>query len=131
MQSTDQISVLLVDDEDDFRRTVTAGLAANGFRVLSAASGKEALYVTSQLDRVDVVVMDAVLPDSWGPSVSHELSWIRPALKFIYISGRSRDDEIFRASQTEDVPFLEKPFSISELVETIERVVDDRADAAG
>lgn len=127
MGRSHQISVLLVDDEDDFRRTVTAGLAAHGFRVLSAASGREAMNVTTQLDPVDVVVMDAVLPDSWGPSVSHELSWIRPDAKFIFISGYGRDDELFRASRVEGIPFLEKPFSISELVDTIRRVVDEPA----
>lgn len=118
-------SVLLVDDEDDFRKTAAAGLAAYGFNVIEAGSAEEALDVAAEQDvLIDVVVMDIMLPDSWGPQVSFEQSFVRPDVAFIYISGYTKDDNMLRAS-SDDVPFLEKPFQIKELAELIREVLAD------
>lgn len=119
-----ETTVLLVDDEDDFRRAAAAGLATHGFRVLQAGSAEEALDVVAEQDVVlDVVVMDVMLPDSWGPQVVFEQSFVRPDVKFIYISGYSKEDGVLRASTDHEVPFLEKPFEIGELADAIRDVL--------
>lgn len=116
--------VLLVDDDEDFRKTAAAGLAARGFAVIQAASAEEALDLTARgEDDIDIAVLDVMLPDSWGPQVGFEQSFLRPTIKFLYISGYTREDTVLRAS-TENLPFLEKPFTISELAEAIHSVLE-------
>lgn len=118
-------NVLLVEDDEDFRRTIAAGLASRGFNVIEAGSAEEALNVTARQDvGIDIVVLDVMLPDSWGPQVSFEQSFVRPDVKFIYITGYAAEDSLLRAS-SEDLPLLEKPFSFDELEETICRLLSE------
>lgn len=121
-------SVLLVEDDADFRQIAAKGLSAQGFHVIEAGSAEEALKIAGGDDVViDVVVLDIMLPDSWGSQVGIEQSFLRPDVKFIYMSGYARHDYMLRASAGagEDVPFLEKPFPIQQLADTIRQVLEE------
>jgi DNA-binding response OmpR family regulator len=115
------VHVLLVDDDDDLRQTLRGGLQAMGFTITAASTAAEALAALADARiRIDVIVMDLMLPDSWGPQVAMERTLYRPDTPVLYISGYSAGDAVLRASvAADDVPFLQKPFSVSELARSI------------
>lgn len=118
-------NVLLVDDDEDLRKVFSAGLEKKGFKVVSAGSADEAIRAAADPEvEIDVIVMDIVLPDSWGSQVAMEQGLFRPEVKVIYISGYSREDAVLQASSgNEEVHFLPKPFTVEELGAKIRAVL--------
>lgn len=107
--------VLLVEDEDAVRSFAVRALKRQGYEVLEAASGVEALEVMSENEgRVDIVVTDVVMPEMDGPTLFKELRRRNPGIKVIFVSGYP--NEAFRETLgSEDVAFLPKPFSLPQL----------------
>jgi two-component system, cell cycle sensor histidine kinase and response regulator CckA len=118
------IHVLLVDDDDALRGVLTRGLRGKGFEVVAAGDAEEALRLASSPDvKIDVIVMDLVLPDSWGSQLAMEQSIFRPDAKIIFISGYSGDDVVLQATASREIRFLAKPFTVRELAALIRRVM--------
>lgn len=116
-------SILVVDDDDDVRRSLEKGLRARGYGVVLASDAGEAEAILGDPNiEVDIAVIDLVLPDGWGPQLTTLQSRHRPDLKVIYISGHGADDAVLQASseQSRDVTFLAKPFEMQELVALID-----------
>jgi DNA-binding NtrC family response regulator len=121
------VHVLLVDDDDDLRQILGGGLQAMGFTITAASSAAEArAALADDRIRIDVIVIDLMLPDSWGPHVAMERTLYRPDTPVLYISGYASGDAVLRASVAADgVPFLQKPFSVSELAGAVRGLVPD------
>ena len=108
--------VLLVEDEDVVRSFAARALARQGYEVLEAATGIEALEVMErERGRVDIVVSDVIMPEMDGPSMLKELRKTRPGLKIIFVSGYP--DDAFKKSldENEEYAFLPKPFTLPQL----------------
>jgi two-component system cell cycle sensor histidine kinase/response regulator CckA len=108
--------VLLVEDEDAVRAFAVRALTRQGYKVLEAASGLEALEVMErEAGGVDIVVSDVVMPEMDGPTMYNELRKSHPDIKVIFVSGYP--DEAFRKriSEGAQVAFLPKPFTLPEL----------------
>ncbi len=108
--------VLLVEDEDVVRSFAARALSRQGYEVLEAGTGVEALEVMArEKGKVDIVVSDVIMPEMDGPTLLKELRKTRPGLKFIFVSGYP--DDAFKKSLDEDeaYSFLPKPFTLSQL----------------
>jgi len=108
--------VLLVEDEDVVRSFAMRALKRQGYEVLEASTGVEALEVMAQNQgRVDIVVSDVVMPEMDGPTLLKELRKTNPDLKIIFVSGYP--DDAFKKSldENETFAFLPKPFSLPQL----------------
>ncbi|MFM7083946.1 MAG: response regulator [Hyphomicrobium sp.] len=107
--------VLIVEDEDVVRSFAVRALTRQGYEVLEASDGREALDILAQQqDDIDIVVTDVVMPEMDGPTMFRELSRSNPSIKVIFISGYP--NEAFRETLgSENVAFLPKPFSLPEL----------------
>ncbi len=89
--------VLLVEDEDVVRNFAVRALSRQGYEVLEAASGVEAVEVMErESHRVDIVVSDVIMPEMDGPTLLKELRKTNPNLKFIFVSGYP--DDAFKKS---------------------------------
>lgn len=123
------LRVLLVDDDADLITSLKAGLDAHGLIVVAAGTAAEALAMMADPNiDIDVLVMDLVLPDSWGSQVAMERTLYRPNVPVVYISGYAKGDPILTASTVGDVgPFLEKPFTPEELATLVRRVHEGAA----
>jgi two-component system cell cycle sensor histidine kinase/response regulator CckA len=129
-----QLRVLLVDDDLALTRSLTAGLQAHGLSVVSAGTAAEALaLIADPAVGIDVIVMDVVLPDSFGSQVAMERTLFRPDVPVIYISGYARGDAVLAASGAagDAGPFLEKPFTPDELVAVVRRVAHQHSGGQG
>jgi two-component system cell cycle sensor histidine kinase/response regulator CckA len=108
--------VLLVEDEDVVRNFAVRALSRQGYEVLEAGTGLEALEVMERENhRVDIVVSDVIMPEMDGPTLLKELRKTNPALKFIFVSGYP--DDAFKKSldDNQQYAFLPKPFTLPQL----------------
>jgi two-component system cell cycle sensor histidine kinase/response regulator CckA len=107
--------VLLVEDEEVVRNFAARALKRQGYKVLEASSGVEALEVMEKnKGKVDIVVSDVVMPEMDGPTLLKELRKTNPGLKIIFVSGYPND--AFKSSLgDEEFAFLPKPFSLPQL----------------
>ena len=118
-------TVLLVEDEESVRLLTRTLLERNGYRVLEGADAKQAFEVASQQQNpVDLLLTDVVMPGESGPDLFERLKPLRPQMKVLFVSGYT-DDSIVRHGVLEaEVPFLQKPFSASELTRKVREVLD-------
>ena len=107
--------VLLVEDEEVVRNFAARALKRQGYKVLEASTGVEALEVMEKhKGKIDIVVSDVVMPEMDGPTLLKELRKTNPDLKIIFVSGYPND--AFKAALgDENFAFLPKPFSLPQL----------------
>ncbi len=112
-------TVLVVEDDPDVRNAVAEYLPAVGYAVL-AADPVRALEVAEKYDRtIDLLLIDVVMPETSGPVLAAKLRALRPGLRTVFMSGYI-DDAVTRHGVLESgEPFLQKPFTLSELTEAI------------
>ncbi|WP_083567013.1 PAS domain-containing sensor histidine kinase [Hyphomicrobium sp. CS1GBMeth3] len=108
--------VLLVEDEDVVRSFAARALKRQGYEVLEASTGVEALEVMERYeDSVDIVVSDVVMPEMDGPTLLKELRKRNPELKIIFVSGYPHEAFETSLDKDEQFAFLPKPFSLPQL----------------
>lgn len=113
-------SVLVVDDEESIVGIARAVLEAHGYRVATAASGIEAVAaIATGNDRVDVVLVDLMMPDLDGLATVRALSHLDPDLVFVVVSGSDADDTLRRVSTAEVSAVLAKPYTATQLLESV------------
>lgn len=115
--------ILLVEDEPAVRGLFALSLRKDGYFVLEASNGAEALAVVEQAGRVDLVVTDVVMPIMKGTELAAKLRETYPNLRFIFVSGYVVHDNLGPNSV-----LLNKPFLRQELVK---KVVDVLGPAPG
>ena len=109
-------TVLLVEDEATVRAVAERALARNGYTVLTAENGEEALEILGRESGIDLMISDVVMPTMDGPTTAREARKLYPNLPILFISGYA--EEQLRASIDLDrVAFLAKPFSVQKLAE--------------
>lgn len=115
--------VLLVEDEVEVRQFAVRALKRQGYQVLEAADGVEALEVIeANPGAVDLVISDVVMPEMDGPTLFKELRKRYPSIKVIFVSGYP--NEAFRESLgSDDFAFLPKPFSLPQLAEKVKEEI--------
>ncbi len=115
--STDQPSVLLVEDEPAQREVLAYNLEAEGFRVQRAENGEEALLLVREA-APDIIVLDWMLPNLSGIEVCRHLK-TRPetrAIPIIMLSARSEEVDNVRGLETGADDYVVKPYSVVELM---------------
>ena len=116
--------VLVVDDHDPTRQTITRMLEAGGFEVVQASSGTEALdRLSRESDGIDMVLSDVTMPGMTGIDLSYQIRELYPAIPVAIVSGDVSELErsiIGRA----DVPFIKKPFHAESLYSAVKEAID-------
>lgn len=117
MTMTAKIKVLLIEDDKSICRFITTSLEGNGYKVTSAASGKEGLSLAASFCP-DVVLLDLGLPDVDGIQVLKQLrSWSNVSV--IVISARTKEQEKVEALDLGADDYITKPFGTEELMARI------------
>ena len=122
-------TVLLVEDEPTVREVATRMLRDQGYHVLVATNGEEAIQLARACagEPIHLLVTDVVMPRLSGKAVADQLKILRPDIKVLFISGYS-DDTLMRhgAADATSLNFLQKPFSPSLLAYRIRDVLDKK-----
>jgi nitrogen-specific signal transduction histidine kinase/ActR/RegA family two-component response regulator len=119
-------TVLLAEDEDAVRMLASRVLAEQGYVVLEARNGREALAILDQPEhRIQLVLTDVVMPDMGGVELAGRVAAAHPDVRIVYMSGYSEGDKLHPGIRSSPYPFLQKPFSTESLVIRIREALDD------
>ncbi|HTK29681.1 MAG TPA: ATP-binding protein, partial [Vicinamibacterales bacterium] len=118
-------TVLVVEDEGPVRHIAKVILERAGYRVVDAASPREAEGIFLQDPRrFDLLVTDVVMPESSGPRLFDRLAAIRPDLKVLYVSGYTGEAIVHQGQLDPGVKFLQKPFTAADLTRRVREAID-------
>jgi CheY-like chemotaxis protein len=122
-------TVLVVEDDDDLRDIIVESLRGYGYRVLTAASGAEALRLVAQfVGEVHLLLTDVVMPEMSGKELAERLRAAYPAMRVLFMSGYTDDTfERYELSASQGA-LIEKPFAAERLVREIRAVLARPAD---
>jgi len=117
-------TVLLVDDEEEVLNVGDGFLKAMGYQVITAHDGKEATEVyRKHQESIDLVVLDIVMPVMGGSKVFDRLKKINPDIKVLLSSGYSIDGEATKILERGASGFIQKPFNIKQLSQSIHEIL--------
>jgi PAS domain S-box-containing protein len=118
-------TVLLVEDEASLRSLAQEILREQGYKVLAAGSGAEALELArSHKAPIHLLVTDVVMPGMDGRELADRLAPIHGEARCLFMSGYTDDAVVRRGVREEGVPFLQKPFTIDALAQKVREVLD-------
>jgi len=125
-------TILLAEDNDNLRDLLHRVLEGDGFSVLPAADGAEALRLCQQHNgTIDLMVTDIVMPGLNGLQLSEQLRAAHPEMKFLFITGFADEFPELRALIKYGATILEKPFLPSELLRKVEDTLTQEKTATG
>jgi DNA-binding response OmpR family regulator len=119
-------AVLLADDEDLVRELGQRILQKNGYVVLTATNGVEALDVFSrEKERIALVILDLIMPSLGGKDCLRELLKIDPSVRVLISSGLTGDASSKECMEIGAKGFVPKPFRSQELLKAVRKVLDE------
>ncbi|HTP49761.1 MAG TPA: ATP-binding protein [Anaeromyxobacteraceae bacterium] len=120
-------TVLVVEDERQVRNLLLSQLSAEGYTVLAAADGREALALAERHGgQIDVLLSDVVMPQMGGPELARVFVERHPETRVVFISGYA-DEAVARHGELDRAAaFVQKPWQFPELAGVLRRVLDQR-----
>jgi two-component system cell cycle sensor histidine kinase/response regulator CckA len=125
-------TILVVEDEEPIRRATKRVLEKHGYTVLLAADGVEALELFPRhRDEIDLVISDVVMPRLGGARFYNALrkTWSSP--RILFTSGYADRDVSQRGAIDPNMPFINKPWTVSDLLAKIREVLDAEPQPGG
>jgi two-component system cell cycle sensor histidine kinase/response regulator CckA len=118
-------TILLVEDEDDVRALARELLERQGYRVLEASDGLQALgrYETEG-DQIDLILSDVVMPRMSGRELVDRVRALRPDMRVLYMSGYTEDAILRHGVRDASTVLLGKPFAPADLLAKVREVLD-------
>ena len=122
-------TIVLVDDEDDVRKLVGETLRMRGYKVVAFAEGAHAFLAAQQgqLDRVDLLIADVMMPEMDGRLLAQHLQELQPGMRVLFMSGYTRENVPGHFGRIAEESFLQKPFALAELFGKVRQALLDRA----
>jgi two-component system, cell cycle sensor histidine kinase and response regulator CckA len=120
-------TILIVEDNDQVRHLAKSVLSRNGYRVLDAKDGGEALEILGGYEGpVHLLLSDVVLPGMNGKELYQEALEMRPSIKVLYMSGYTGNVIAHRGVLDEGVQFIQKPFTVHGLAAKVRELLDEK-----
>jgi two-component system cell cycle sensor histidine kinase/response regulator CckA len=124
-RSSGSETILLVEDEEGVRSLMARTLREQGFDVVAAPNGFEALDIATRHARPpDLLVTDVVMPGMSGRELANALRQIYPTLKVLFVSGYTDDSLLKRGVMEAREALLAKPFLPRELAARVRQILD-------
>ncbi len=118
-------TILLVEDEDALRNLARRVLEINGYRVIEASNGQEAIEVCEQqTGQIDLVVTDIIMPKMGGVELVNHMKTSCPGIKILFITGYTDNTLIHNGNLEQGFTLLQKPFSPDSLVRKVREVLN-------
>ena len=115
-------TILLVEDEDMVRSVAERALTRQGYTVVSASDGEQGLARLAQSEKIDLLISDVVMPGMDGPTMVRAVRANHPDMPVLFMSGYA-EEQLRKSIDIEDVAFLPKPFSVTQLAEAARDVL--------
>jgi DNA-binding NtrC family response regulator len=117
-------TILLVEDERGVRSLLSSMLEAEGYTVVEASSGEDAMAISSSYEEtIHAMVSDVIMPGLTGPELQKRLAPARPGMKVLFMSGYTDDAVVRHGILREGIAYLQKPFTPASLATKVRRVL--------
>jgi nitrogen-specific signal transduction histidine kinase len=118
-------TVIVAEDDSQVRELIKEVLEGFGYKVMEAADGEDALKVFNEnKDRIQLLILDVVMPKKNGKEVYDEIRKVRPDIKAIFTSGYNVDIIHQKGILEEGSDFISKPISPEELLRKVREILD-------
>jgi two-component system, cell cycle sensor histidine kinase and response regulator CckA len=120
-------TILLVEDEPMVRGIAVEVLRSQGYTVLEAENGVEALTLAmAHTENIHLLLTDVVMPQMSGRLLAERLLEVRPNLKVIFVSGYTHNTIVHHGVLDEGIAFLQKPYTPAMLARKVREVLDNK-----
>ena len=118
-------TILVAEDDSSLQKLTAMVLSNYGYVVIEAVDGQSAVEkLVENSDRINLVILDAIMPKKNGREAYQEMRLVRPELKAVFLSGYSRDLCAVGNVLEENSIFIQKPFLPDELLVTVRKMLD-------
>jgi two-component system cell cycle sensor histidine kinase/response regulator CckA len=125
--STLRKTILVVDDEPEIRKLVSAMLTPHGYNIILADTGEQAVKsFRKQSKDIDLLLTDVVAPGMAGPTLADQLTELKPDLRVLFMSGYDNRQVVQRYVVEKGSLLLAKPFTLKQLKEKVEEALRSR-----
>lgn len=123
-------TVLVVDDEPSVLRVASKVLRRDGYEILEALGGEEALRIASEHDGdIDLLLTDVVMPGLGGRELGERFRAQHPSTALLFMSGYTEDEVLLQGIRVAEVNYISKPFTVAGLREKVREVLDETSGA--
>jgi CheY-like chemotaxis protein len=125
-------TILFVEDEPALRQVVSEALTAQGYTVLVAANGEDALTIMRTHEgTIHLLLTDVVMPKMSGVQLGEQFAALRPEAKVLYTSGYTDDTLLRHGIGEEKVAFLQKPYRLQTLSRKVREILEGSQGSQG
>jgi PAS domain S-box-containing protein len=118
-------TILLVEDESGVRNLAALVLRSNGYNVLEAADGAEALQIVEKhREAIDLLLTDVVMPGMSGRQLADKVKMLRPGMRVLFQSGYTDDAVVHHGVRRAESAFLQKPYTAAVLTHKVREVLE-------
>ncbi len=118
-------TILLVEDDDSARKTVNSILSENGYHIIDACGGEDALKSCERHDGpIHLLLTDVIMPGMTGKELAGHISRVLPETKIIFMSGYTGSAIVHHGVLEKGIQFVQKPFTMDSLLTKVRQVLD-------
>jgi signal transduction histidine kinase len=118
-------TILLAEDNEGLREAAQEMLQRLGYRVILASNGAEATELfKANSAKIDLVILDIVMPLLSGPAVYSQMAAIQPDLRAVFATGYTAETASLNSTLVKGVPILQKPYSMKNLGQIVRSTLD-------
>ena len=120
-------SILVIDDEEVIREVAGEILGSYGYQVQLAADGEEGIRIyEKQQPRIELVILDMVMPRQGGRETLLKLKKIDPAVKVLFSTGYSQNEKVTEIIDLGVSGFIQKPYQVKSLLTSVRKILDGK-----
>ena len=118
-------TVLIIEDDDEFRKVESAILEKLGYTVYTASDGIEGIEIfKAKNGEISLVILDLIMPKMNGWEILSEMRKIKPAIPSLFVTGYGLDGAYMKYIPEEGIDILQKPFSFDALSQKVREIID-------
>jgi PAS domain S-box-containing protein len=118
-------TVLVVEDEREVRKLTVGILKRQGYKVLEASHGDDALAISEKHDGlIHLVLVDVVMPGMSGSELAKQLTLLQPMIKVLYMSGYTDNAIVHHGVLEKGMNYIQKPYTVDGLARKVREVLD-------
>jgi len=117
--------VLLAEDDENVRNLINRVLVSNGYTVLEAENGKEALKTAQKYTApIHMLLSDVIMPEMGGFELARHIRMSHPETKILFMSGYPNSSDLRQEASMTEVGFLPKPLHAAQLISKVRSILD-------
>jgi len=118
-------TVLVVDDEPSVLRVASKVLRQDGYAILEAHGGEQALRIAQEYDgAIDLLLTDVVMPGLGGRELGEQFRALHPRTALLFMSGYTEDEVLLQGIRVAEVNYIAKPFTVAGLRDKVREVIE-------